>query len=133
MFLLWRHPPHEIAQKIIQFIILQFLSLHGLFILGVLLAVSVATVSVLAQEAQEDNQRQASTSVQELGIGGGRSLSESVRHVYQQTGGRILSVERVPADGHSINRVKYVDIHGRVRYMDDVDSVPEADFGDEGD
>jgi len=130
MFLLWRHPPHEIAQKIIQFIVLQFLSLYGLSMLGVLLAVSVATVSVLAQE---DNQRQAPTSIQELGIGGGRSLSESVRHVYQQTGGRILSVERVPADGHSINRVKYVDIHGRVRYMDDVDSVPEADFGDEGD
>jgi len=111
----------EIVQKIIQFIVLQFLSLSGLCAMAVLL---LAAVSLSAQNSSSHTEKTATqTSVPD--IGGGRSLSESVRRVYQQTGGRILSVESVPADGHSINRVKYMDIHGRVRYMDDVDNVPE--------
>jgi len=118
----------EIAQKIIQFIVVQFLSLSGLCAMGVLLLVAV---SISAQNSHPS----AENTEQTLGIGGGRSLSESVRRVYQQTGGRILSVESVPADGRSINRVKYMDIHGRVRYMDDVDAVPDLpspDSSEEG-
>jgi len=111
----------EIVQKIIQFIVLQFLSLSGLCAMAVLL---LAAVSISAQD-NSPNAEKTTVQTPGPGIGGGRSLSESVRRVYQQTGGRILSVESVPADGHSINRVKYMDIHGRVRYMDDVDNVPE--------
>ncbi|MCD9085559.1 hypothetical protein [Stenotrophomonas sp. SY1] len=48
-----------------------------------------------------------------------RSLSDAVRRVQRETGGRILGVERVPYDGRDINRVKYMDDRGRVRYMDD--------------
>ena len=49
----------------------------------------------------------------------GRSLSEAVRRVQRSTGGHILGAERVPFDGRDINRVKYMDERGRVRYMDD--------------
>lgn len=48
------------------------------------------------------------------------SLSDSVRRVQQREPGvRVLSAERVPFDGRDINRIKYVDERGRVRYMDD--------------
>lgn len=50
---------------------------------------------------------------------GGRSLSDAVRRVQRSTGGQILGAEQIPFDGRSINRVKYMDDHGRVRYMDD--------------
>lgn len=46
------------------------------------------------------------------------SLSDSVRRV-QRERGRVLSAERVPFEGRDINRIKYVDDRGRVRYMDD--------------
>lgn len=49
----------------------------------------------------------------------GRSMSDTVRRVQRTTRGQILGVERVPFDGRDINRVKYLDKHGRVRYMDD--------------
>lgn len=48
-----------------------------------------------------------------------RDMSDSVRRVKESTGGQILGVERVPFEGRDINRVKYVDGKGRVRYMDD--------------
>ena len=51
-------------------------------------------------------------------MGADRSLSDAVRHVQRTTGGRILGAERVPYDGRDINRVKYMDDRGRVRYMD---------------
>jgi hypothetical protein len=48
------------------------------------------------------------------------SLSDSVRKVQRTTGSQVLSAERVPYDGRSLNRIKTVDDHGRVRvYMDD--------------
>ena len=50
-----------------------------------------------------------------------RSLSDAVRRVQRSTGGHILGAERVPFDGRDINRVKYMDERGRVRYMDDPD------------
>ncbi|WP_152624935.1 hypothetical protein [Xanthomonas sp. GPE 39] len=49
----------------------------------------------------------------------GNSLSDAVRRVQRSTGGQILGAERVPFDGHDINRIKYMDGRGRVRYMDD--------------
>lgn len=59
----------------------------------------------------------------------GRSLSDAVRRVQRQTGGRILGAERVPYDGRDINRVKYMDDRGRVRYMDDSAPPPRAPRG----
>lgn len=47
------------------------------------------------------------------------SLSDTVRRVQRATGGQILGAERVPYDGQSINRVKYMDERGRVRYIDE--------------
>lgn len=64
------------------------------------------------------------------------SLSDSVRRVQQREPGvRVLSAERVPFDGRDINRIKYVDERGRVRYMDDAGNnrrrnVPQSDNGD---
>jgi len=54
------------------------------------------------------------------------SLSDAVRRVQRETGGRILGAERVPYDGRDINRVKYMDDRGRVRYMDDAPPSPRA-------
>lgn len=51
--------------------------------------------------------------------GDARSLSDTIRRVQRSTGGQILGAERVPFDGRNINRVKYMDDRGRVRYMDD--------------
>lgn len=51
------------------------------------------------------------------------SLSDSVRRVQREPGVRVLSAERVPFDGRDINRIKYVDERGRVRYMDDAGST----------
>lgn len=48
-----------------------------------------------------------------------RSMSDTIRRVQRTTGGQILGAERVPFDGRDINRVKYLDDRGRVRYMDD--------------
>lgn len=52
------------------------------------------------------------------------SLSETIRRVQRQTGGQILGAERVSFDGHSINRVKYMDENGHVRYVDVPDFRP---------
>ena len=57
------------------------------------------------------------------------SLSDAVRRVQRETGGRILGAERVPYDGRDINRVKYMDDRGRVRYMDDAPPSPRAPRG----
>ncbi len=48
------------------------------------------------------------------------ALSAAVRRVERETGGQVLSAERVPYDGRDINRIKVVDASGRVRvYVDD--------------
>ena len=46
------------------------------------------------------------------------SLSETIRRVQRSTGGLILGAERVSYDGQSIDRVKYMDGNGHVRYVD---------------
>ena len=46
------------------------------------------------------------------------SLSELIRRVQRTTGGLILGAERVSYDGKNINRVKYMDENGHVRYVD---------------
>lgn len=47
-------------------------------------------------------------------------LSDSIRRIERSTRGQVLSAERVPYQGRSLNRIKVVDAHGRVRvYMDD--------------
>lgn len=49
-----------------------------------------------------------------------RILAAAVRRVERRTGGQVLSAERVPYEGRSLNRIKVVDASGRVRiYMDD--------------
>ena len=54
------------------------------------------------------------------------ALSDSVRRIERSTRGQVLSAERVPYDGRSVNRIKIVDGRGRVRvYMDDPQSRPE--------
>ncbi len=57
------------------------------------------------------------------------SLSDAIRRVQRSTGGQILGAERVPFDGRSINRIKYMDGRGRVRYMDDPASERAAPRG----
>ena len=43
------------------------------------------------------------------------SMSDSVRRVRNETGGQVLSVERMQYDGRDVTRVKYIDERGRVR------------------
>ncbi len=48
------------------------------------------------------------------------AMSDSIRRVERATGGQVLSAERVPYEGRSVNRIKVVDGRGRVRvYTDD--------------
>lgn len=55
----------------------------------------------------------------------GRALAAAVRRVERRTGGQVLSAERVPYEGRSLNRIKVVDATGRVRiYMDDPTAAP---------
>ena len=96
-----------------------------------LLVVLIATLVVAgpgvvvasAQQSRGESARgvEGSDRVVRAGRQGGtdRSLSDAVRRVQRETGGRILGAERVPYDGRDINRVKYIDDRGRVRYMDD--------------
>ena len=50
-----------------------------------------------------------------------RALANAVRRVERETGGEVLSAERVQSDGHDVSRVKVVDASGRVRvYMGDL-------------
>lgn len=59
-----------------------------------------------------------------------RALSDAVRRVERQSGGQVLSAERVPFDGRDVNRVKVVDANGRVRvYMDDPQARREPPRG----
>jgi len=46
------------------------------------------------------------------------SMSDSVRRVRNETGGQVLSVERMQYDGRDVTRVKYIDDRGRVRTRD---------------
>jgi hypothetical protein len=51
---------------------------------------------------------------------GHSSLSDAVRRVERNTGGEVLSAERVPYDGREMHRVKVLDDQGRVRvFMQD--------------
>lgn len=87
--------------------------------------------SALAQQPPRGDQGRAE--MMERGERGGRgderSLSDAVRRVQRTTGGHILGAERVPFDGRDINRVKYMDDRGRVRYMDDAPPSPRAPRG----
>ena len=97
-----------------------------------LLVVAVALASATAMPASAQEARREARAEQGARMGEPRpqgqgnemprpmsSLSDSVRRVQRETGGRILGAERVPYDGRAINRVKYMDDRGRVRYMDD--------------
>ena len=54
------------------------------------------------------------------------SMSDSVRRVRNETGGQVLSVERMQYDGRDVTRIKVVDDEGRVRiYMDDPQPASE--------
>ncbi|WP_425603885.1 hypothetical protein [Stenotrophomonas mori] len=89
------------------------------------LAVAMPLAQAQAQDARQESMRAGMREMprsraQEGAMRGNvGSLSDSVRRVQRETGGRILGAERVPYDGRDINRVKYMDGRGRVRYMDD--------------
>ena len=88
------------------------------------LVLLVAAASAFAQQAEgmggpPPRDAGARAPARTAQMDGSRSLSDAVRRVQRSTGGQILGAERIPFDGRSINRVKYMDDHGRVRYMDD--------------
>ena len=96
----------------------------------------VATVALLASAAVPASAQQARKDSVDHGVYTApprqppprrpeSSLSDSVRRVQRETGGHILGAERVPYDGRDINRVKYMDERGRVRYMDDEAPSPQ--------
>lgn len=88
--------------------------------IAAVIAVAAVAVAVQAQAQDRGMAPEARTIMPQAARGdGGRSLSEAIRRVQRSTGGQILGAERVPFDGRNINRVKYLDDRGRVRYMDD--------------
>lgn len=97
--------------------------LRSTAIVAALLAGVLAAAPVVAQERGGMTPEPRTIMPQTARSDGGRSLSDAIRRVQRSTGGQILGAERVPFDGRSINRVKYLDDRGRVRYMDD--PVPE--------
>lgn len=96
--------------------------IRHVFPFAVVAAVAVAGPVVTAAQAQEARPQmhgRHDMASRDAAPRDGRSLSDAVRRVQRETGGRILGAERVPYDGRAINRVKYMDDRGRVRYMDD--------------
>ena len=109
-----------------------------------LLVVAVALATATAMPASAQEARREARAEQGARMGEPRpqgqgnemprpmsSLSDSVRRVQRETGGRILGAERVPYEGRDINRVKYMDERGRVRYMDD-EARPSRERGPGG-
>jgi len=93
-------------------------------LIATLVVAGPGVVVASAQQPQQSRGDSARVATAEGGArvarqGNDRSLSDAVRRVQRETGGRILGAERVPYDGRDINRVKYMDDRGRVRYMDD--------------
>lgn len=88
-----------------------------------LAALALAALPGVAAAQQDHGPPEAREAFPRSGRGGnnadGRSLSDAIRRVQRTTGGQILGAEQVPFDGRNINRVKYMDDRGRVRYMDD--------------
>lgn len=91
-------------------------------VIGALVSASAVPVPVLARQHDGESEARQIMS-HDTPSERGRSLSEAIRRVQRSTGGQILGAERVPFDGRNINRVKYLDDRGRVRYMDD--TAPE--------
>lgn len=93
------------------------------YIFTLVVAAALATAGPVVATAAAQEPRPESRSNDDASSrrmqGNDRSLSDAVRRVQRETGGRILGAERVPYDGRDINRVKYMDDRGRVRYMDD--------------
>lgn len=96
--------------------------------LAVLVAASVPLASAQQPPRERPPVAQARADMQPRTVARGeeRSLSAAVRRVQRTTGGHILGAERVPFDGRDINRVKYMDERGRVRYMDDPVQHPRS-------
>ncbi|MFT4249625.1 MAG: hypothetical protein QM581_16585 [Pseudomonas sp.] len=84
-----------------------------------IVAAAMACAGAMAVQAQEQEPEARTIMPQGGHNQGGRSLSDTIRRVQRFTGGQILGAEQVPFDGRNINRVKYLDDRGRVRYMDD--------------
>jgi len=84
-----------------------------------LLALSAAQAVAAPQDRGPPEAREAFPRNGRGADADGRSLSDAIRRVQRTTGGQILGAEQVPFDGRNINRVKYMDDRGRVRYMDD--------------
>jgi len=96
--------------------------------LAVMVAASVPLASAQEPPRERQNMVQARAEMQARSVARGeeRTLSDAVRRVQRTTGGHILGAERVPFDGRDINRVKYMDERGRVRYMDDPVQQPRS-------
>ncbi len=98
--------------------------LPSLLLLALLGSISVAVMASPQQGKRKhgggDQQGQHQPTARE---GHGRNddaMSDSIRRVERATGGKVLSAERVPYEGRSVNRIKVVDGRGRVRvYTDD--------------
>lgn len=95
----------------------------------------IALAGVTTVQAQEEGERGSNPPPRERNVprsnedrGHRSSMSDSVRRVRNETGGQVLSVERMQYDGREINRVKYVDDRGRVRTMDDAGGARRSDL-----
>lgn len=100
-----------------------------------LLSVLALAVLPLAAQAQSPAERGQARGEQQL-VRGQEGMADSVRRVERETrGGRVLSAERMQADGRNVNRIKAVDDRGRVRvYVHDPQrqrSQPQPPRGDD--
>ncbi|WP_238394722.1 hypothetical protein [Pseudoxanthomonas wuyuanensis] len=93
------------------------------FSIGFALLASLAAGAAFAQQADQPPPppQSARPMIPESRASRHNSLSDSVRRVRNETGGQVLSAERMQFDGRDINRVKYYDDRGRVRYREEAD------------
>lgn len=97
--------------------------LPSLLLLALLGSVSVAVLAAPQQGKRKQGGGDQGQHQPATDKGHGRNddaMSDSIRRVERATGGQVLSAERVPYEGRSVNRIKVVDGRGRVRvYTDD--------------
>lgn len=82
-------------------------------------AAALASLTAAPVHGQERGRESARSTMSPRASARSSSLSDAIRRVQRSTGGRILGAERVPFDGRNINRIKYLDDRGRVRYIDE--------------
>ena len=97
---------------------------HGRLVLFVSLILVAGTAIAGPPGGRRDRQDEPRIVVAHETRPNERSLADDVRRVKRETGGQILSAERVPFDGRDMTRIKVLDETGRVRVITETPKGP---------